>query len=238
MDKEDTKKSTNSLKLRVISAFVLIPIVLAAMIYGGYAFLGMIVLAGAISLYEWLNMARLAPSPLLHKILGCAYIILCFLAFAAIRLTYSDGLGLSLLLLLSVWASDSGAYFAGKTIGGAKMAPTISPNKTWAGLIGGVVSSAAVFAFYAQYAGPVLSDTAGLNLHAMEVQPLWILAITGAFITVAGQTGDLLISKEKRLVGVKDTGHLIPGHGGILDRIDSLLLCSPVFLLILMLLGL
>ena len=146
--------------------------------------------------------------------------------------------GLVLGLLFSVWATDTGAYIAGKTIGGPKMAPTISPNKTWAGLAGGIASSVAVLFAYVHAIGPYLGNLIRNDLNMPEGFSTLSILLIGFAIAVSGQIGDLLISMQKRRVGVKDTGALIPGHGGILDRIDGLLLAAPVFLVCLKVMGL
>lgn len=227
----------NSLFLRIVSALVLMPVVLGALIFGGWFFVAMIAVAIIISLKEWYKMSLMMPDALLIGAAGALYIIFCFMAFSHLRLMEFHGAGLALALILSIWASDSGAYFAGKTIGGPKMAPSISPNKTWAGLIGGVISSTAALVLYATYVGPAIS----FQYHDLRIPSgasILELAILGVFITLSGQAGDLLVSKMKRKVGVKDTGHLIPGHGGLLDRIDSLLLASIFFLIGIKVIGL
>jgi phosphatidate cytidylyltransferase len=127
-------------------------------------------------------------------------------------------------LLAIVWASDVFAYFTGKTIGGPKLAPKISPKKTWAGFIGSSVGAALASA---GLACPKLT-------HALDVDTLgnmgWLgYAVMGFFLAMAGQAGDLFISMFKRHFNVKDTGNLIPGHGGILDRIDALLLVAILY---------
>jgi phosphatidate cytidylyltransferase len=111
-------------------------------------------------------------------------------------------------VLVCIWATDIGAYFVGRTAGGAKLAPRISPGKTWSGLIGGMAWAA------------VASAATGYAFGLGETVPL---AIAGAVLAVVGQGGDLLESAAKRRAGVKDSGHLIPGHGGLLDRIDGLM---------------
>ena len=116
-----------------------------------------------------------------------------------------------------IWACDTGAYFVGKKFGVKKLCPTISPGKTWAGLMGGVIVSIGVAVAAHHY----------LDLYTSVA----IAAFFGVLVALAGQAGDLLISKFKRKVVVKDTGRIIPGHGGVLDRIDSLLLASPIYLI-------
>jgi phosphatidate cytidylyltransferase len=122
-----------------------------------------------------------------------------------------------LLLLLAIWASDIGAYFTGKALGKTKMAPGISPGKTWAGLVGGL-ALAAVAPAAAQF-------IPGLDV---PVIPLAIICVVTALASVGG---DLFISMHKRTMGLKDTGRILPGHGGILDRLDSLLAGAPFFVL-------
>ena len=109
-------------------------------------------------------------------------------------------------LMLVTWSSDIFAYFAGRAIGGPKLAPTISPNKTWAGLIGGMAGASVVGAAAA---------------YAFDLGPVFLLA--GAPMGLIAQLGDLYESWVKRRAGVKDSGTLLPGHGGVLDRLDGLL---------------
>jgi phosphatidate cytidylyltransferase len=123
-----------------------------------------------------------------------------------------------LLLLLIIWAADIGAYFSGRAIGGKKLAPTISPGKTWAGFFGGLISAALVAA------------VAGTFLPGIDASLLQ-LAILGTLTAVVSVGGDLFISMHKRTVGLKDTGRIFPGHGGVLDRLDSLLAGAPFFVL-------
>lgn len=138
-------------------------------------------------------------------------------AFSWIRLQ-PDGSWLILLLLLIVWAADTGAYFAGKAFGKRKLAPNISPGKTRAGLMGGLVTASLV-AFLA---------TALMPISVFDPLNLVLLSLVIALVSVGG---DLLISLHKRTSGIKDSGNLLPGHGGVLDRIDSLLAAAPFFAL-------
>jgi len=111
-----------------------------------------------------------------------------------------------------VWATDIGAYAAGRAIGGPKLLPRVSPKKTWAGLAGGVLSAALVGAYAARWSG---MGIAGLSL-------------LSAGLAVVAQAGDLAESWVKRYFGVKDSSGIIPGHGGVLDRVDGLLAVAPV----------
>lgn len=144
-------------------------------------------------------------------------------AISWIRLQ-SDGSWLILLLLLIVWAADTGAYFAGKQFGKKKLAPHISPGKTRAGLLGGLIA-APLMALLATNLMPVP--------HFAPVS-LILLSLATALVSVAG---DLMISLHKRTSGLKDSGNLLPGHGGILDRLDSLLAAAPFFAMGLLLTG-
>ena len=123
------------------------------------------------------------------------------------------GLALTLLTLVTVWATDIFAYFSGRAIGGPKLAPAISPNKTWAGLLGGMAGSAlTIWLVYGLLDGRV---------DVPPVPVLWLVALAPVLAVVA-QAGDFYESWLKRRVGVKDSGNLLPGHGGILDRLDGL----------------
>lgn len=233
-----TEIKHKGLALRVVSGLMLAPMVLFAVVYGEWPFAVILTLALGLAVFEWLQMSRLVQYPILNFIPGLVYIIVCFAALVQLRIAFVDGAGLTLALILSVWASDIGAYFTGKAIGGPKLAPAISPNKTWAGLIGGIAASTAVFTAYILCIGPWLSAVTGWNVSAAQTTPLFVVVLLGASITLSGQAGDLLVSMEKRKVGIKDTGNLIPGHGGILDRIDAMMLATLVFLVCVKTLGL
>ncbi len=125
-------------------------------------------------------------------------------------------------LLGVVWATDTGAYAAGRTIGGPKLAPRVSPNKTWAGLLGGMTAAALVGGGGAFWLG----------------LPSWpLLALFAAVLAVVAQIGDLFESSVKRRFKVKDSSHIIPGHGGLLDRVDGLIAAAPVVALAVAALG-
>ncbi len=151
---------------------------------------------------------------------GVAYMALALVAMLGLRLHAENGLAWSLLLCAVVWATDIGAYVAGRTIGGPKLAPAISPSKTWAGLIGGILAAV------------------GASLVVVSAFGLWgstSIAVLAVALALTAQMGDLLESFIKRRSGAGDSGRLIPGHGGVLDRIDGLmpaamLLCAVVFL--------
>jgi phosphatidate cytidylyltransferase len=137
-------------------------------------------------------------------VLGMAYAGLPIIALSYIQRLF-DGFGLTIWTIAIVVATDVGAYFAGRSIGGPKLAPTISPNKTWAGLIGGVAC--------AGVAGVALA-------HLLDV-PRQLAGFAG-LLAIAAQAGDLYESAMKRRAGVKDSGSILPGHGGVMDRVDGL----------------
>lgn len=246
---------SSDLATRTASGLVMAAVALAALWWGGIAFWLLAVVAAVVMMGEWGNLhgvpekqrrlaqyalsvplAVLAPAPLIpvaHDfftlgILGGAaffvvivtarpplaagvlYCGLPALALVVLRRP-EDGLLLTLWAMALVWACDIGAYFAGRTIGGPKLAPAISPNKTWAGLGGGMVA-AGLF-------GAALAHWCGLD---------WRLAAASPALAVLAQLGDLYESGLKRRAGVKDSGALLPGHGGVMDRLDGLVPVAPV----------
>jgi phosphatidate cytidylyltransferase len=150
-------------------------------------------------------------------------ITFCWLALAWLR-EQPDGHLVIFLLLLIIWAADVGAYFSGKYLGRSKLAPVISPNKTWAGVYGGMALAMLASLLFANY-------IAGLAV------PVTTLIVTTAVTVLASVGGDLFISLHKRRLRLDDTGRLFPGHGGVLDRYDSLLAGAPFFALGLEVLG-
>lgn len=204
----------SDLWVRVGSAIILFAIAGTALWFGGIAFGLLLLVGGALVLVEWLALVRAmalgggarAGLMLLGPIL--------ILGAAAGLWFIRDQLGMTVALWVFgiVWATDIGAYFAGRAFGGARLAPTISPSKTWSGLLGGMVA--------ALIASATIGDRAGI-----VGVPLWI----GLFMGLLAQMGDLAQSWMKRRAGVKDSGRLIPGHGGLFDRVDGLL---PVALLL------
>jgi phosphatidate cytidylyltransferase len=207
------------LQKRILSALVLMPVSLWMIWYGGLPFIAFLLVLTGISLYEILFLSLKTKHKVLFSGLGVTYIIGSFLCCYFIRHDYPLLLGV--LFICMVWASDIGAYFFGKSIGGPKLSPAISPNKTWAGFAGAVICPVVLALAYFLWHG---SGLTGFLLFAALI----IGVATGA----SGQAGDLVISFIKRRAQVKDSGQIIPGHGGLLDRIDAMLLSAPVFLFI------
>lgn len=137
--------------------------------------------------------------------------------YAMVALREVHGFAVTMWVFAMVWATDTGAYAFGRLIGGPKLAPRVSPNKTWAGLLGGMACSGAVAALGGGLAAFSLPGAPGSLT----------LAAFGAGLAVVAQVGDLFESAVKRRVGAKDSSHLIPGHGGVLDRVDGVLTAVP-----------
>ncbi len=141
-------------------------------------------------------------------------------------LALEDGTALLLFLFLCVWCGDIAALYIGKNFGRRKLAPTLSPNKTWEGAIASVVGSVGFGMGLITWGNHLAARNAGwVRLGTRE--PWWYFLLLAILLNVAAQLGDLVESALKRGVGVKDSGNLLPGHGGMLDRIDALLLAAP-----------
>ncbi|MEW6661215.1 MAG: phosphatidate cytidylyltransferase [Bacillota bacterium] len=257
------------LKLRILTAAIGIPIILAAGYYGGIIFLTLVVAISLVGMVEFFNLlTKMGLKPILSLGWVSSFVLL-LLMFAASRgllegykympglffimalwaaiLVWRDypknilpGLAASffgvfyiagmlghlfllrhitpngwtfvLFALLLTWASDTGAFFAGTKFGRQKLAPLISPGKTWEGVWGGII----------------LSILTSITLGAWLGLPLMWRVIAGVFVSLAAVIGDLFESALKRYAGMKDSGTLLPGHGGVLDRFDSLLLTAPL----------
>ncbi len=179
------------------------------------ALVGYVVTAGLIFILglviQWvLNRGRFGSAWILF---GIFYICASCLALDWLRERSETGLGLVVWLFFVVCATDTGAYFVGRFIGGAKILPRLSPNKTWAGLFGGM--------FFAALFSSIVGDYFDLSAKIGFV-------VIGALLAVVAQAGDFLESHLKRRAGKKDSGTLIPGHGGLLDRIDGVMSTSLV----------
>ena len=196
------------LATRTAVGIILILIALASALFGGTAFAILVALIATIMYLEWSRMV--GQWGFAWKLFGFFYCLLPAISLLWIRerAEYGGiGTGFDLLIwvFLVVWATDIGAYFAGRAIGGPKLAPSISPNKTIAGLIGGVVSAAVLAGAWVYYVG-------------LPAKLLWLAVL----FAVAAQLGDLFESGLKRRARVKDSGTWLPGHGGLLDRLDGL----------------
>jgi phosphatidate cytidylyltransferase len=209
------------LSVRAVSSGVLLLLVLADLWLGGFYFYLLVILAALQMQREWdrLNQGFGA----LWRVVGLAYISLPCASLIWLRgVSLPDapqaGSVMLMYVLCIVWATDIGAYFTGRTVGGPKLAPTISPGKTWAGLGGGIAAAAVV--------GGI-----GYIFSPFPTKIYWAILL-GALLAVVAQAGDLFESWLKRRAGVKDSGTLIPGHGGLLDRADGMIFTLPLFALL------
>jgi len=193
---------------RILSALILAPVALLATWVGSWAFALLIAAGAVIVAWEWTRLVGRSPGWIAG---GVVYIAV---PVAAILWLRDQDRETAFWLLLVVWATDTVAYAAGRLIGGWKLYPRISPRKTWAGLVGGIAGAALV--------GGVVAARLGL-----AISP-WTLAAASALLSLVAQGGDLFESAVKRRFDAKDAGTLIPGHGGLLDRVDGLMAAAPV----------
>jgi phosphatidate cytidylyltransferase len=242
------EQASHNLAMRVVAALVLAPLTIATAYAGGLFWTALVTLVSIGLFLEWLTVvgaareigvtvsgsvalavagwylaigqtnvslvvlalglaavALLSPQQRRWSAAGFLYAVAAQLASVLVRLDQAQGLVALIFVLLVVWVTDIGGYFAGRGLGGPKLWPRVSPKKTWAGALGGFAGSLAVAAGFAAFGF-------GKSL------PLWVAA---AVLSVASQLGDLFESAVKRRFGVKDSSHIIPGHGGLLDRLDG-----------------
>jgi len=203
--------------IRALSAIVMVAFVLGAIHVGSPYFEVLIALVGFLAMVEWYRLIffnRPKIPNFMFMIIGMGYISVPCLILVWLRNNGPHGEYFIMWFFVIIWSTDIGAYLFGNSIGGVKLAPKISPNKTWAGFFGGIASALIASSLLNSFLYPIAS---------------MLIAILGCIsISIVGQIGDLLESWCKRRLGVKDTGKLIPGHGGVLDRVDSILLSAPV----------
>jgi phosphatidate cytidylyltransferase len=168
-----------------------------------------------------------------------AYTCLPFLLVMFLRWSYSSGAALLLYLLLVVWAGDIAAYYVGRSFGRRRLAPRISPQKSWEGAVASLVFSAVVGSLVLRHflgvqdllvrlsVAPAIGESYTVRFSGRNIS-IGLALLLSVGINVAAQLGDLVESMLKRGAGVKDSGNLLPGHGGLLDRIDALLFAAPV----------
>ena len=249
------------LALRVCSALVLVPLALGAAYLGGWPFAVLWGLAAMVVLWEWNSLVAgsdqrivlttggaslaLAIALVLTGHLLAAVIVLAISTLGVASLApakrrtwiaagvpYAGALGVAPIVLRSdngegflaiiflfavVWTTDIAAYFAGRAIGGPKLMPRVSPNKTWSGAIGGTLAAVVVALALAK---------------VTALTGLFAIAMLAVILSICAQGGDLFESFLKRRFGAKDSGHLIPGHGGLMDRLDGFVTASVVAVLI------
>jgi phosphatidate cytidylyltransferase len=191
----------NELLARTLTGALLIAAALLAAVQGGNVFALLVAAVATLMFYEWTRIVRGWGA--VWYLSGFFYALLPALALLWLR--ERAGLNLLVWAFIVTWATDIGAYFAGRTFGKRKLAPTISPNKTVEGLLGGI-AAATIF-------GGAWVLATGLGVALLALAPV---------LAIAAQGGDLFESRMKRRAGVKDSGNWLPGHGGALDRLDGL----------------
>jgi len=209
MAQQPDSKSTD-LGVRLVSACVLFPPVLAAAFFGSPYFETLIFFASVILLFE---LYCTSNGKIGWTIGGAIYIALAALSLIALRSTVGQGAITIYWLFTLVWGADTFAYFIGRRLGGPKLAPKLSPKKTWVGFFGAVLGASIVGIFVAIYLGKT---------------NVWPLVTFSATLGIVSQIGDLIESGFKRHFQKKDMGSLIPGHGGLFDRVDGLLAASII----------
>jgi len=200
--------------LRIVSTAVLAPVALATVHIGGMLYLVLIAVMGLILAYEWASMVGRRVTWML---LGAVYVSFSIWALWQLRLDPEWGAMTLYWLFAVVWGADTGGYIFGMTLGGPKLAPAISPNKTWSGFVGGTTLGA-------------IAGWGVVGLFREDVG--YEVVVFSALLAVVSQVGDLFESWIKRRFGVKDSGAIIPGHGGLFDRVDGLVAVALALVLI------
>jgi len=195
------------LQKRILSSIILLPLALYFILSGSFYLIFFIIICFLVSIYEWNKMVK----KIRFKILGTFFLIFSFYTFYETSISHTE-----IFVLLVCVSTDIGGYFFGKLFKGPKLTK-ISPNKTYSGMIGGYFLSLISLSLFMNW----------IN-HLVDIE--WF--IVTIFISTASQIGDIIISYFKRLSKVKDTGKIIPGHGGLLDRIDGMIFAFPIFYLI------
>lgn len=242
------KKS--DLKVRAISAIVMVAIAGMALWLGGWVWTAFVIAVALGVFREWRGLVRaFAASPISRGIwymLGAAYIVPATIALRTLRVDDDRGWLPLAVLLIGVIGTDIGAYFVGRAVGGPKIAPSISPSKTWSGLLGGAIGAGlGIWLVTWIIVNLGLSQGIEVYLDGDELEPIVLkgtlettmlaaAVLAGSSIAVVAQAGDFFESWLKRRAGVKDSGNLIPGHGGLFDRVDGLLaVCFVIGILLL-----
>ena len=219
----DPQPKKSDLPVRTASAIVMLVVAGTALWLGGWVWTAFVAAVALGVLWEWWGLVRgfagSGTSTAIWLACGLTYVSSASATLWLLRIDHE--VKPVLLLIGAVIATDVGAYFAGRTFGGPKIAPKISPSKTWSGLLGGMLAPGLMLGGYLVY------GLYHLDSPSYEDVPDWAAMlmglIIGAVMAVIAQCGDFFESWMKRRAGVKDSGNLIPGHGGLFDRVDGLL---------------
>ena len=212
----------NNLAKRFISSLIILPIALVFIIIGSLFFMFFLSILFLITSFEWIKMTK---EKKLLKILGIIFLILSF--YLAFVLRNYAGLNFFLFIILISIFTDVGGYIFGNFFKGPKLTK-ISPNKTYSGVIGSLLMPVFAGLIYIQYMQLPLGILVPLKLNTLSNNSDLNLIIMILFISIISQIGDLTISYFKRLSKIKDTGKILPGHGGLLDRLDGLIFVIPI----------
>jgi phosphatidate cytidylyltransferase len=193
---------------RILSSIVLLPLIFFIVIEGSFLFAIFLMICFFISVLEWINMSK----KLKYKNVGLIFLLISFLSIYNLRLNYNDNYILFMYVIIICVSTDIGGYIFGKLFKGPKLT-IYSPNKTIAGMLGGFVMS-------------ILAMFVLIHIYEDQNFSIKLLAFV-IFISVISQLGDITVSFFKRLAKIKDTGKIIPGHGGLLDRIDGMIFAFP-----------
>tara|TARA_B100001093_G_C26462110_1_gene856906 strand:+ start:123 stop:758 length:636 start_codon:yes stop_codon:yes gene_type:complete len=193
---------------RILSSIVLLPLIFFIVIEGSFLFAIFLMICFFISVLEWINMSK----KLKYKNVGLIFLLISFLSIYNLRLNYNDNYILFMYVIIICVSTDIGGYIFGKLFKGPKLT-IYSPNKTIAGMLGGFAMS-------------ILAMFVLIHIYEDQNFSIKLLAFV-IFISVISQLGDITVSFFKRLAKIKDTGKIIPGHGGLLDRIDGMIFAFP-----------
>jgi phosphatidate cytidylyltransferase len=202
----------DNLPVRLASSFVLAPAALLTAWFGGLVFVAFWGAAAIIVAWEWSKLVARARNRAGWLAAGGLYALVTLVAPLLLRADPVYGLEAVLFLFAIVWLTDVLGYVVGRVVGGPRLWPAISPNKTWSGALGGIFGALA----------------AGLAVAAYDALASVPVAIVAMILSMVAQAGDLFESAVKRRFGVKDTSHLIPGHGGLMDRLDGFIAAALV----------
>ncbi|MBB4858544.1 phosphatidate cytidylyltransferase [Novosphingobium chloroacetimidivorans] len=218
---------------RALTALVMLVVSGTALWLGGMAWTVFVLIIGIGVWFEWSTLVLQFKAPgISRNWWRSAGAIYCGIASAILIQVRQEPAGIALVLLIvgAVIGTDVGAYFMGRALGGPKIAPRISPSKTWAGLLGGVIGATLVIWIVLANAGRILAAAPDAQITAVSIaaSPVELIGM-GLAVAVVAQAGDFFESWMKRSAGVKDSGKLLPGHGGLFDRVDGLLSVLVVF---------
>jgi phosphatidate cytidylyltransferase len=229
----------SDLAVRTASGVVMAVVAFSLIWVGGWPFNIACIIIGGLIFWEWLTVTKQAMNRLLWLLGGFVYATSPTLALIYLRNgkhgftvipSESPKLAIVMTIMIIVIATDIGAYFSGRLIGGPKLAPTISPKKTWAGFFGGILS-ALVFSSIIAIIYLIAEYEKGTGLSVfLQDSPKYVGLISAlilvVIISIISQMGDLFESWLKRKFGVKDSSNIIPGHGGVMDRLDGVIFAA------------